>query len=608
MPWGVTHAGDVTYQYDDAGRLKKITYPDYATRDYTLDPAGNRTQVQALVPTGGVLAFTVQSYSISESAGTVQLSIGRTGSTTGAVALSYATADGTAVSGSDYIAASGTLNWAAGDAATKTITLTILNDTTPEATEQFVVNLSNPSGGAVVGAISQATVIITDDDKATISITNQSVSEGAGTMSFTVTLSPASGLSYQVNYASANGTAMAGSDYTAVSSVLTFAANQTAQTIIVPIANDSIYKGNRTFTIMLSSPTNGALLGAATATGTIIEDDAVPSFAINDVSVNENAGSVTFTVTKSGNSALMHAVTFATTNGTATAGSDYTPVSGTLSFLSSDTSKTITISILDDTAYEGDETFAINLNGATNGAVISRATGTGRIIEDDPVPPRGVLGFNVTTASVAEGVGNVTLTVVRFGGSYGAASVVCYTADGSATASSDYTAIATTLTWADGDSVDKSCTIPIINDTTPEGTETFSVNLRSAVGAALGTPAGITVAVTIADDDAAIAIPNAPLWTGQWASCTATCTTYSTIVTWASGGGTVSYYELQEIDASSTSFSIIYSGTATSFDDFLLTIPGESVQYRVRACNGSGCSPYSPTIGVFVPNIDPGNG
>src|SRR5712671_77353 len=79
-------SGRVTYQYDDAGRLKKVTYPDTSTKDYTLDPAGNRTQVQAIVPTGGVIAFEAGSVSpapVSEGIGTISLTVTRTGQSTG---------------------------------------------------------------------------------------------------------------------------------------------------------------------------------------------------------------------------------------------------------------------------------------------------------------------------------------------------------------------------------------------------------------------------------------------------------------------------------------------------------------------------------------------
>ena len=107
-----------------------------------------------------------------------------------------------------------------------------------------------------------------------------------------------------------------------------------------------------------------------------------PSFAINDVSATEG-GSLIFTVTKSGTAAASLNVNFATANGTATAGSDYTANTGTLVFASTDATKTITVTTADDAAAEGDETVLVNLSGATGGATITDAQGVGTIVDND---------------------------------------------------------------------------------------------------------------------------------------------------------------------------------------------------------------------------------
>jgi uncharacterized repeat protein (TIGR01451 family) len=112
----------------------------------------------------GTLALAAATASVGESAGSVVLSVTRTNGTDGAVTVSYATANGTATAGSDYSAASGTLSWAAGDGANKTITVGITGDTVDEPNETFTVTLSNPTGGAALGTAS-ATVTITDDDE-----------------------------------------------------------------------------------------------------------------------------------------------------------------------------------------------------------------------------------------------------------------------------------------------------------------------------------------------------------------------------------------------------------------------------------------------------------
>jgi hypothetical protein len=114
----------------------------------------------------GSIQLSSSTYSVNENGVSVLISATRTGGTTGVVGVSYATANGTATSGSDYTAASGTLSWPDGDAANKTFIVSITNDTAIEANETFTVSLSSPTGGASLGTPSTGTVSIVDDDGA----------------------------------------------------------------------------------------------------------------------------------------------------------------------------------------------------------------------------------------------------------------------------------------------------------------------------------------------------------------------------------------------------------------------------------------------------------
>ncbi len=148
------------------------TAPDYYSRldlaFSSLAPYLNPT------PSPGTLQFTTSAQSVSESAGSVVLQVTRALGTIGAVAVSYSTANGSATSGADYGATSGTLSWAAGDASTRTITVPILADTESEALESFAISLTAPTGGATLGTTSTATVSIFDP-----SVTRPSVSAGS---------------------------------------------------------------------------------------------------------------------------------------------------------------------------------------------------------------------------------------------------------------------------------------------------------------------------------------------------------------------------------------------------------------------------------------------
>ena len=214
---------------------------------------------------------------------------------------------------------------------------------------------------------------------------------GTKTAVFTVTLSAASTQTVTVNYATANGTATAGSDYVAQTGNLTFTAGQTSKTISVTVNGDTTVEPNETFVVNLTAP-SGATLADAQGQGTITNDDTVvtlPTLSINDVTVTEgNSGTTTatFTVTLSAASASTVTVSFATANGTATAGSDYVAQTGTLSFTAGQTTKTISITVNGDTTVEPNETFVVNLS-SPSGATLADAQGQGTITNDDATPP-----------------------------------------------------------------------------------------------------------------------------------------------------------------------------------------------------------------------------
>ena len=226
-------------------------------------------------------------------------------------------------------------------------------------------------------------------------IGNASLTEGNSGLSamiFTVSLTGSSSQTVTVNYATANNTAIAGSDYTAVSGSLSFAPGQTTQTIEVPIIGDTLVEANETFFVSLSAPTNATLL-TTQGVGTITNDDAppvLPSLSINNVSLAESSGGTVavFTVSLTGSSSQTVTVNYATANNTAIAGSDYTAVSGSLSFAPGQTTQTIEVPIIGDTLVEANETFFVSLSAPTN-ATITTAQGTGSITNDDFVNGNG---------------------------------------------------------------------------------------------------------------------------------------------------------------------------------------------------------------------------
>jgi hypothetical protein len=295
--------------------------------------------------------------------------------------VNFATANSSALAPADYTATSGTLTIAAGR-LTGTLNVPIVGDTRDEPNETFFVNLSGPANATILNG--QAVGTITDNDAApAIAISNVTVTEGnSGTVNavFNITISTVSGFPISVAYATANASALAGQDYTAVSGTASIPAGATSTQVTVVVTSDLLDEPSETFQVNLSSPTN-ATIGDNQGIGTITDDDPTPSLRINDVTITEPASgavNAVFTVTLSAASGRMVTVNYATANVTAVAPGDYTATSGALSFAPGITSLQILVPIRADGTTEATETFYVNLSGAS-AASIADARGVGTI-------------------------------------------------------------------------------------------------------------------------------------------------------------------------------------------------------------------------------------
>ena len=203
------------------------------------------------------------------------------------VSVQWATSDNTATAGADYIAATGTLNWVAGDASPKQITVMINGDTAVEPNETFFVSLDAPIG-ATPGTMSGTGTIQNDDvaPRPTVSINDVSLTElnaGTPTFTFTVQLSATPTAPVSLNWATSDGTATAGSDYIAASGTLTWAAGDgVPKTIVIHVNGDTQVEPDETFFVTLSNLT-GVDPGTVTGTGTILNDDITPPIGANAI-------------------------------------------------------------------------------------------------------------------------------------------------------------------------------------------------------------------------------------------------------------------------------------------------------------------------------------
>ena len=223
-------------------------------------------------------------------------------------------------------------------------------------------------------------------------------------------------------------------------------------------------------------------------------------FSSAGFSVSETAASIAITVVRSGGSSGSASVNYATADGTATAGKDYTATSGVLNFADGETSKTFNVPIIDDAIYEGDEIVNLTLSNPTGGAGITTPKTTVlTIVENDQPPPAGVLQFSNVNFEGAENDGSVTIVVERIGGSIGNVSVNYATADGTATEGQDYIGSSDTLTFADG-VTSQTLAVTLLDDQIYEGNETVKLSLSNITGGAvLGTTSEATL--TVNDND-----------------------------------------------------------------------------------------------------------
>lgn len=408
------------------------------------------------------------------------------------VTVDYLTQDGSAIAGSDYTSATGTATIPAG-ASTVLIPVITIDDGDIEGVEDFTVALSNAIGGQL--AQSQSLVTVIDNDAASLSIDGVTVAETGAQALFTVTLSTPELTPVTVDYQTADGTAIAGADYTAAGpATLTFNPGETTQTIPVAILDDLIIEGDETFSVVLSNA-SGASIVTPAGTGTITDDETPPTLAIGDVTEAENAAAAVLTVTLSVPSAQAVTVQATTADGTATAGADYTatgPV--TVTFLPGELTQDVSVPLLDDATVEGDETFLVNLS-SPSGALLGQSTGTVTLTDDESAP-----SLTLADVSVSEDAGTVTFTALLSASTAFAVSADWATVDGTAIAPSDYQTASGVVSFAAGETT-QDIVVTLTDDLVIEPDETFGVLLSNPVGLTLGTTQATG---TIGDDDSVV--------------------------------------------------------------------------------------------------------
>lgn len=376
------------------------------------------TLAEAAAVQEGALEFSSATYTEAENVGggTVTITVNRTGGSDGAVSVDYATVvGGTATGGAtcvgaptftDYLDASGTLNFADNETS-KTFTITLCNDIAFEPNDTVNLALSNPQGGATLGAQNTSVLNITSEDAApTISINDVTAAEGnAGTTNFTFNIFRVGSPSQDpinIAYHTVDVGAVAPGDYSAVAAGNTsIAAFGPSVNITISVNGDTDFEPDETFNVVLDSVSVGTI-GDGTGVGTITNDDAAPTPDVSvalfgAASVAENSGTpLVYRFTRTDSSSAI-TVNFAAT-GTADPNNDYavtgtdvsfTPgtASGTIDFGVGESQKDVSVTPSDDGDDEPDETVILTVASGTGYNVGTPASDTGTITDDDVTCP-----------------------------------------------------------------------------------------------------------------------------------------------------------------------------------------------------------------------------
>jgi hypothetical protein len=438
-------------------------------------------------PPEGRIQFGATSYSVPENAGSVNVTITRSGAD-GDVSVDFFTQGGTAQAGADYTGVpTTTLTFLDGETS-KTIPISVFDNFLVDGNRTVNLWLTNPTGGAVLGIHSSAVLTILDNEvagagKIQFATRSNSVPEAAGVVTLTLTRSGGSVGTVSASYETTNLTAIAGQNYRATNGTVTFAPGIITKTITVPIINDTLYQSNQVFQVNLTSIGGGAGFGTNTSTlVNIRNDDFGGTFAFKQPAyvTNENAVNFLVTVVRTGGAASGVTVDFATEDGTTVDGDRYSATNGTLTFAANQLSQNFLVPVVNSGFMYSNQFFFVTLSNATGGATVTNNAALNRakltVVAEDS-------SYSLASASYAatKGTPNVTVTVLRSGSLSGASSIGWFTSDVTAQSGVDYRGATNTLTFA-ANVASNRFVITLLTNTLVTGDRQFNISLYRPPG------------------------------------------------------------------------------------------------------------------------------
>ena len=471
----------------------------------SVDSANNSGTVS--IVDNDAASVSVADISVNENAGNATVTVTLAGSVMDGFTVTASTAFGS-TNADDFTALTNAQVFFAANSqsgATQIFSIAINNDNLVENSETLSLTLSTVTGGLVTISTATSVITIIDNDAASISVADISVNENAGNAQVVVTLAGSVMDGFTVIASTAFGSTDS-DDFTALTNAqVFFAANSQSgatQVFSIAINNDVLVENDETLRLTLSTVTGGLVsISTATSVITIIDNDAA-SISVANISVNEEAGNATVTVTLAGSVMDGFTVTASTAFGSTNA-DDFTALTNAQVFFADGSVDVATqvfiIAINNDNLVENDETLSLTLSTVTGGLVtISTAISVITIVDNDAA------SISVADISVNENAGNATVTVALAGSVMDGFTVTASTAFGS-TNSDDFTALTNAEVFFAANSqsgATRVFSIVINNDNLVENDETLSLTLSTVTGG-LVTISTATSVITIIDNDAA---------------------------------------------------------------------------------------------------------
>lgn len=464
----------------------------------TFDHELSGSEITALAARAGGAApnvsLTASTNSIAENGGSVTITalLDSTASDTVTIAVGFA---GTAATGSDYTVSTNSIAIASGQTS-GSLTVTAINDSIYEGNEQFTASITSVTGGGASASStsSDATVTIVDDESqptVSISASAAAIAENGGTAAVIATLSNASFQDVTVGLGF-SGSSTLNTDYSASTNSVIITAGQTSGSISITAINDSIYDPGETVVVGIDSVTNGTENGNQSVSITITDDEVAPvvNLSASTTSIVENVGTVYVVARLDKQSALSTTIGFGFSGG-ATINVDYSASTNSLAISAGQTSGSISISAIQDSTYEGNETILVGITSVTNGSVGATSSLSVTLTDDDSAPP--VVSLTSSLTSIDENAGSAIVRTLM-SATHSATVTVTLGFAGTATNTTDYTRTTDTIVMTSGQT-SGSIGITSIQDVLSESNETITVSIASVTSGISSSSDTITITI-----------------------------------------------------------------------------------------------------------------